>query len=289
MARISYVNGRYIDHQRAVVHIEDRGYQFADGVYEYIAFYSHMPLDMEPHINRLMRSLDELEIAMPVAKEALPVIIGELISRNRRDDGGIYIQITRGVARRDHAFPSVNVRPSLVITICGAKTPKPQDFTNGVEVITHNDNRWGRCDIKSVSLLANVLAKQEAVSNKVKEVILVDKNGFVTEGAASNVFIVTKSGDIVTHQADESILSGITRGVVVDIANSMGITVLERSFSIKELVEASEVFITSTSINVLPVVKIGDKVIGNGKVGELTNKLQMLYNSHIYEQTGKKF
>lgn len=288
MARIAYVNGRYVDHAQASVHIEDRGYQFSDGIYEYVAFYNSKLLDGDLHFKRLERSLKELHIAEPVNPSALRIIVRELIEQNGREDGGLYIQVTRGVAKRDHLFPK-NVRPALVMTICGAKTPKPREFESGVKVITQPDRRWARRDIKSVSLLANILAKQESGRSGVREALLVDTDGTINEGSASNVFIVNKSGKLITHQADENILGGITRDVLLRLARKAGISVEERPFSVAEAKSAAEAFITSTSINVLPVVKIDDKLLGNGDVGAITKQLQELYNSHIYKQTGKKF
>lgn len=286
MARIAYVNGSYVNHSQAFVHIEDRGYQFSDGVYEYIAFYNRKLLDGELHLKRLGRSLKELKIAEPVFRSALPIIIRELIEKNGRDDGGLYIQVTRGVAKRDHVFPK-NIRPSLVMTICAAKTPKPREFSEGVKVITSADNRWVRRDIKSVSLLANILSKQEAASAGVREALLAEADGMINEGSASNVFIVNEKGTLITHHADENILGGITRDVIIKLARKAKIPVEERAFNIVEAKSAQEMFITSTSINVLPVVKIDDKLIGKGKVGDITKKLQELYNAHIYKQTGK--
>ncbi len=286
--RIAYVNGRYIEHSQASVHIEDRGYQFSDGIYEYIAFYNGVLLDGDLHFKRLERSLKEMEIAPPVSAAAMRIIANELIERNGRDDGGLYVQVTRGVAARNHLFPK-NVRPALVMTVCGAKTPKAQEFEDGVKVITHIDNRWGRRDIKSISLLANIIAKQESSRQKVREAILVEKDGTVNEGSASNIFIVDKVGSLVTHPADHDILGGITRDVLIKLAHKAGIAVDERKFDIAEAKGANEAFITSTSINVLPVVKIDDRLVGKGKVGEVTLKLQQLYNAHIYKQTGKKF
>lgn len=286
MPRIAYVNGSYVDHAQASVHIEDRGYQFSDGIYEYIAFYNRKLLDGDAHFKRLERSLNELEIGFPVAASALGIIIRELIERNGREDGGLYIQVTRGVARRDHVFPK-NVRPALVMTICGAKTPKPAEFENGVKVITYPDRRWGRRDIKSVSLLANILAKQEASRQKVREALLVRDDGTVNEGSTSNAFIVTKFGTLLTHPLDENILGGITRDVVLKLARKAGISVEEKAFNVTDARNAAEAFITSTSINVLPVVKINDKLIGGGKVGEVTKKLGELYNAHIFKQTGR--
>jgi D-alanine transaminase len=284
MARISYVNGSYVNHAQAMVHVEDRGYQFSDGIYEYIAFYNRTLLDSGLHFGRLERSLKELEIAQPVSLQALQIISRELIDRNGRENGGLYIQITRGVCKRDHPFPK-NVRPALVMTVCGEKTPKAVEIKDGVKVISHPDNRWERRDIKSVSLLANVLAKQEASRRQVREAWLMEKDGTVNEGSVSNAFIICKAGELVTHPANNHILGGITRSVVLKLAKEAGIPVAERVFNITEAKAAAEAFITSTSANVLPVVKIDDRLVGDGRVGEITRKLQGLYNDHIYKQT----
>ena len=286
MSRISYVNGRYMHHSEAMVHVEDRGYQFSDGIYEYIAFYNQKLVDGAAHFKRLERSLKELQIAMPVSLAVLGIIVRELIERNGREDGGLYIQITRGVAKRDHAFPK-HTKPSLIMTICGAKLPKPDEVERGVKVVTCEDIRWGRCDIKSVSLLGNVLAKQKAAEMKAREAWLVDGMA-VTEGSASNAYIVTKSGELVTHHASKSILGGITRDVVLKLARGQGIKVSERAFNIVEIEHAAEAFITSTSANVLPVVIVNNIIIGNGKPGLVTITLQELYAKHIFKQTGKQ-
>ena len=286
--RISYVNGSYQHHSEASVHVEDRGYQFADGIYEYIAFYNGKLLDGEAHLKRLERSLKALDIAMPMNMRALNIVIGELIKRNARADGGLYLQVTRGVSRRDHPFPK-HTRPSLVMTVCAAKTPKTHELEAGVKCITCRDMRWGRCDIKSVGLLANVLAKQEAARKQTREAWLVEDDGMVTEGSVSNAYIITKDGTLVTHHTDESILGGITRDVVLRLARKAGIKVEERAFNLVEVKSAAEAFITSTSANVLPVVKIDDMLIGKGRPGEITKKLQQLYCAHIFKQTGKQF
>jgi len=285
MTRIAYVNGQYVQHGEASVHIEDRGYQFADGIYEYIAFYNRKMLDADLHFKRLARSLKELKIAMPVAAGALPIIARELIERNGREDGGLYIQVTRGVARRDHAFPK-NVKPALVMTVCAAKLPKAQDVRNGVRVITRPDIRWGRCDVKSVALLANILAKQDAAERSAREAWLV-KGDVVTEGSASNAYIVTAAGELVTHHANKSILGGVVRDVVLKLARDAGIKVSERAFNVVEIPDAAEAFITSTSANVLPVSHVDEQRIGDGKPGAVTVKLQELYAGHMFEQTGK--
>ena len=287
MSRISYVNGSYVHHSEAAVHVEDRGYQFSDGIYEYIAFYNRKLLDGVLHFERLERSLKELHIPMPVSIAAFNIIVRELIERNGRDDGGLYIQVTRGVARRDHAFPK-HTKPALVMTICAAKLAKPEDVAKGVKSITQPDIRWGRCDIKSVSLLGNILAKQAAAEKNVREAWLIDGQT-ITEGSASNAYIVNSAGELVTHPLAPGILGGVTRDVVLKLAREAGITVHERAFTLSHLASATEAFITSTSANVLPIVKIDDNLVGDGKVGKVTKKLQELYVKHIFKQTGKQF
>ena len=288
MARISYVNGRYVHHQEATVHIEDRGYQFSDGIYEYIAFYNRTLLDGDLHLARLERSLKELSIAMPMTRAAMMIVIRELLERNDREHGGLYIQVTRGVARRDHTFPKQPPKPAFVMTVCAAKFPKPQEISDGVKVISFPDQRWARRDIKSVSLLANVIAKQEATRKQSREAWLID-DGKISEGAVSNAYIVTKDGELVTHPADHHILGGITRDVVLKLARKAGVKVSERAFGMDDVKRAAEAFLTSTSVNVLPVVKIDDASIGAGRPGEVTRKLQSLYVAHIKKQTGYDF
>jgi len=287
MAKISYVNGSYVHHAEAAVHIEDRGYQFSDGIYEYVAFYNRKMVDADLHFKRLERSLKELQITMPVSIAALSIIIRELIERNGREDGGIYIQITRGVAKRDHAFPK-NTKPALVVTISASKLPSAELISKGMKVITQPDTRWARRDIKSISLLGNIMAKQAATEVQAREAWLVDGVN-VMEGSASNAYIVTKSGEVVTHPATHAILGGITRDVVLKLARANKIHVSERVFNTVEMVDAAEAFMTSTSANVLPVVMIDNRRIGSGKPGPITLQLQELYAKHITEQTGKQF
>jgi D-alanine transaminase len=281
------VNGRYVQHGHASVHVEDRGYQFADGVYEYIAFYNRTLLDGEEHLKRLERSLGELEIGLPVSLKSMWIIARELIARNSREDGGLYIQVTRGVARRDHAFPKA-IKPSLVMTVTHAKLPKLAEVEQGVKVISTRDTRWSRRDIKSVALLANVIAKQEAARQQTREAWLVDAEGMVSEGAVSNAYIVSREGVLITHPADRHILNGITRQVVLKLARKAGVEVVERPFSLNEAHNAAEAFITSTSANILPVVQLDDRRIGAGKPGPVTKKLLKLYLDHVKQQTRKQ-
>jgi D-alanine transaminase len=276
MARYAYVNGRYVDHRDARVHIEDRGYQLADGVYEVVGVRDGKLLDESPHIDRLDRSLRELRIAWPVARPTLGFIIRELMRRNRLRDGLVYMQVTRGVARRDHAFPTIPVKPALVLTTKNTRhlgvDPGP-----GVSVKSHPDIRWGRCDIKTVALLPNVLAKQAARERGAYEAWLVDDKGCVTEGASTNAWIVTPQGELVTRQTDNGILAGITRGTLKSIANALQLKFVERPFTLGEAKQAKEAFITSATSFVTPVVKIDGETVGDGKPGPPARRLREEY------------
>jgi D-alanine transaminase len=287
MSRTAYINGAYVPQHEAVTHIEDRGYQFADGVYEYIAFYNGRFLDLDAHLARLWSSLEKLRIAPPMSPAALRIVIAELVARNRRTDGGLYLQISRGVARRDHAFPA-GTKPVLSMTVCAPKTPKAHELKEGVRVISRPDIRWGRCDIKSLALLPNILAKQDVAEAKAREAWLILTDGTVTEGSASNAFIVT-GGTLRTHPADHHILPGITRDIVLRLAREHGIPAEERAFTLAEAKAAQEGFITSTSPNVLPVTRIDDTVLGDGAPGPVTQRLMALYFAHILALTGRNF
>jgi D-alanine transaminase len=287
MARISYVNGRYVNHSQAFVHMEDRGYQFSDGVYEVIAFYNGRLLDEDLHMKRLIRSLSELKITPPMTEKSLRLVIRELLTRNHRENGTLYIQISRGVAKRDHAFPK-EAAPALVMSVSGPKMPKEKEVRDGIKVITYPDQRWQRRDIKSVSLLANIIAKQAAAAEGAREAWLMDSD-LIIEGSSSNSAIVNAKGEIITTPADERILEGITRTVVLDIARKAGIKIVERPFSLKEAKAAKEAFMMSTTANILPVVRIDDATVADGKPGKITLKLLGLYFEHIYRQTGKRW
>ena len=279
MSRIAYVNGRYARHRQAAVHVEDRGYQFADGVYEVIAVRGGHLIDRGPHLDRLGRSLGELGIAWPMSRGALTVVLNQCVRRNRVDDGIVYLQMSRGVARRDHAIPA-NPVSSLVVTARN-QTMAPEHFEAGIRVVTIPDIRWKRCDIKSISLLPNVLAKQAAKDRGAFEAWQVDEEGFITEGSSTNAWIVAPDGVLVTRHLGASILSGITRLVFLDLARRHNITLVERSFSRDEALEASEAFLTSTTSCILPVVQIDDHVLRNGRPGPMTRRLRALYDEYI--------
>jgi D-alanine transaminase len=281
LSRIAYVNGRYVPHRDASVHVEDRGYQFADGVYEVCEVRAGRLVDERRHIDRLERSLKELRIAMPMPRNALGVVLRETLSRNRVRDGIVYLQITRGAARRDHAFPAAGTLPNIVITAKNHDLAKLEQGANdGIAVISVPDNRWERVDIKSVSLLPNVLAKQAAREAGAKEAWFVDAKGFVTEGASTNVWIVTREGAVVTKPADFGILRGITRTVVLEVIAEHGLKLEERPFTMDEAYAAREAFITSATQFVTPVVQIDGRPVGNGAPGLIASALRRDYHDH---------
>lgn len=281
MSRIAYVNGRYLPLAHASVNIEDRGYQFSDGVYEVCEVRGSRLVDERRHIERLQRSLSELRIAMPMAPESLGVIMREVVRRNRVRWGIVYLQITRGVARRDHAFPPPGTRPAIVVTARNLDFASAEKLAaEGVAVISVPENRWDRVDIKSVSLLPNVLAKQTAREQGAREAWFVDKQGFVTEGSSSNAWIVTRNGTVVTRQVDTAILKGVTRTVVLDIIAAQGLKLDVRPFTMDEAKEAREAFITSASQTVMPVVKIDGRPVGNGGPGLIASALRRDFYRH---------
>ena len=280
MARIAYVNGRYVPHREAAVHVEDRGYQFADGVYEVIAVNAGRFVDAEPHLDRLDRSLGELRITPPMTRPALYHVMHEVKRRNRVENGIVYLQATRGVARRDHPFP-VEAETALVVTGSRKPPPDPGILETGVDAVSVPDNRWKRCDIKSVSLLPNILAKQTAREAGAYEAVFVDEEGFVTEGSSTNVWIVTPGGELLTRGLDHGILAGVTRGTIFKLAERLGLAFAERRFTIDEARRAREAFVTSATSCVTPVVRIDEAVIGNGKPGSTARVLFEVYARHM--------
>jgi D-alanine transaminase len=280
MQKISYVNGKYMPHNKCYVHIEDRGYQFADGIYEVLSVKDSVILNKEIHFKRLLRSLNELAIKLPINENAINIIIKELMRRNKRQNCTIYLQITRGVAPRRHDFPSHN-NSSLVITISNLKKPLDTNLSHGVTVITGPDNRWQRCDIKSIALLANILSKQLASSKGCYETWLFDADNNITEGSSSNSFIVTSDNIIVTHPATNNILGGVTREVIIELALKNNFKLVQRKFSVSEAIKAKEAFLTSTTNGIMPVIKIDDHVIGSGMPGAISQGLRSLYDDYL--------
>jgi D-alanine transaminase len=285
MSRIAYVNGRYLPLRDATVHVEDRGYQFADAVYEVCEVRGGRLIDERRHLDRLDRSLRELRIRMPMARAALSVVLREVVARNRIGYGTVYLQIGRGVARRDHAFPPPETEPSLVVTARPLnKARNEASAEKGIAVVSVPDNRWGRVDIKTTGLLPNVLARQAAIEQGARDAWFVDKDGFVTEAASANAFIVTPGGTLVTRQVDHGILRGITRTVTFEAIKAQGLTVEERPFTLEEAYRAREAFVTSASQIVLPVVEIDGHAIGNGKPGPVAVALRQEF--HRFAETG---
>jgi D-alanine transaminase len=280
MARIAYVNGRYRPLAGVAIAIEDRGYQFADGVYEVIKVLAGRPRDLDRHLERLERSLAALAIRPPMTRAALTAVLAETLRRNRLPDALLYLQITRGSAARNHLYPK-HARPTLVVTVRKPSFPSASERDQGVGVITCPDLRWGRCDIKSINLLPNVMARQQAAAAGCREAWLVDREGMVTEGSASNAYIVDQEGRLVTHPLSERILGGVTRSVVLEIARGAGIPVVERPFSLAEAQAAREAALTSTSSLVLPVTAIDERTVGNGHPGTVVRQLMTLYDAHL--------
>ncbi|MBS27492.1 MAG: D-amino acid aminotransferase [Alphaproteobacteria bacterium] len=276
MPRIAYVNGRYLDHRHAAVHVEDRGYQFADGVYEVINLYRNRLIDEDAHLDRLDRSLRELQMDWPMSRQAMKVIMRELVRQNRYATGLVYIQVTRGVAPRDHKFPE-DVRSALVMTVRPMLEFPAEMIEDGVKIIVIDDMRWKRPDIKAIALLPNVMGKQMAAEEGAFEAWMRDADGFITEGTSSNAWIVTAAGTLITHPEGQDILRGITRQEIIALADELGIPFEERKFTADEASAAREVFMSNSSHFVTPVTRIGDVTIANGKPGSLSLALHERY------------
>jgi len=285
MSHIAYVNGRYLPQQQAAVHIEDRGYQFADGVYEVFCVWNGIPVDYAAHIARLNRSLRELRMAAPLSDAGFAFINREIIRRNRLEKGIVYIQINRGVAPRAHPFPGPHVKPSVVITAKHGAGPSEVMAAKGVSVVTAPDLRWARRDIKTVNLLPNILVKQAAVEAKAYEALLYKPDGTVTEASASNAWIITRDKTIVTHPATQDILGGVTRTTVLKIARAAGYAVQERPFTLEEARQAKEVFLTGTTTFVMPVVEIDGRPVANGGPGTISLDLRQRYRAYLDQLT----
>ena len=276
MERIIYVNGEYLPEQSAKVSVFDRGFLFADGVYEVSAVLRGQLIDNQHHMRRLRRSLQELAMVSPADDITIESIQKELILRNGVDEGIVYIQITRGVADRDFAYPK-DSPPTLILFTQHKKIIKSPAAETGLKVITTEDIRWGRRDIKTVSLLAASMAKMMAIDQGADDAWLVDQEGNITEGSSCNAYIITNDNTIITRQLSSDILHGITRKAVLQLANTNALQVRERPFSVQEACQAKEAFITSASSFVLPVVQINNHVLGDGRPGPITDRLRSLY------------
>lgn len=277
MSRVAYVNGTYRPHSQAVVHIEDRGFQFADGVYEVWSVFDGQLADYEGHMERLGRSLTELRIDIPMTAQALGVVLRETIRRNRVRNGIVYLQVTRGTAPRDHAFPR-GVAPSVIVTAKSIDLKKGEaQAERGAAGVTHPDIRWGRCDIKTVGLLPNAIAKQAAREKGAYEAILFDEMGMVTEGSSTNAWIVDEHGKLRTRDTQANILRGITRAAILKLVKEEGIELDERAFSVEEAKRAKEVFVTAASSFVMPITSLDGEKIGDGKPGPVATRLRQVY------------
>jgi len=278
VSRIAYVNGRYAPHAQAAVHIEDRGFQFADGVYEVWSVFDGRLADADGHFERLARSLSELRIDQPMTRAALERVLRETVRRNRVTHGIVYLQVTRGAARRDHAFPEPGTPTTVVVTARSVDIAASEaKAAKGVAVVTHPDQRWGRCDIKTVGLLPNALAKQAARETGAYEAWLIDAQGMVTEGASTNAWIVDASGTLRTRDTGANILRGVTRKALLKIAAELQMRVEERPFTLAEAQGAREAFVTAASSFVMPVVKIDGVQVADGHVGPVAKRLRALY------------
>ncbi len=285
--RIAYVNGRYLRHDHAGVHVEDRAVQFADAVYEVFGVAGALILDETEHLERLERSLRELSIAMPVSRDVLRLILRELARRNRLANGLIYLQVTRGAVRRDHAVPANGPRPTLILT---AREIDParieQRRKEGIVVITRPDERWARCDIKSTSLLPNILAKTAARAEGAFEAWLIDRDGYVTEGSSTTAWIVDQGGRLVTRDLSNAILPGVTRRVIEALARECQIPVVERRFTLAEAQAAREAFVTAATLGATGIVSLDGVRIGDGVPGPVTRRVHELYTDAALKAAG---
>lgn len=275
MTRISFLNGQFIDHDKAFVHIEDRGFQFADSVYEVILFHKEKLIDAKPHLDRLFRSLDKVNIKHNFSQDKIIADVIELFKKNNLETGFVYMQITRGSTNRVPYCPK-DLNPTFVMTVAQSKNYTKEDFEKGLSLMSHDDIRWQRCDIKTVALLASSLTNQKAKDLGFDDALFV-REKIVGEATYSNFFIVDEKNNLITKSVDNAILEGITRNRIIDLAKKNNINVIEKNFGLDEVFKASEAFLTSSTLGVRPVVMIDKKSIKNGKVGNITKKLSDLY------------
>lgn len=279
---ICYINGKYMPKIESKISIEDRGLNFSDGIYEVIRFKNKKLLNFKDHQTRLERSLNEIKITFPFAsKKSVKIIILNLLKVNSYENGFVYLQITRGTATRNHLFPKF-IKPNVILSLY--PEPDISNLSQGVSIILTDDMRWKRCDIKSVSLLPNVLGKQYAHENGCYESWQMDKEKYITEGTTSNAFIVSKTGKIKTHPLNNKILGGVTRNTLIRAAKLKKVPIVEKAFSLKDLLNCEEAFLTSTTVGVLPVTKINNKKVKSGEIGSQTKKLIKIYNEFLKNQ-----
>lgn len=274
-----FINDEFVDESEGKINYSDRGYNFGDGIYEYIRIYDGKVFTSKEHYERLFRSAKEIGLNLEgYSVEGLTEVTKTLAAKNNVVNGGVYIQVTRGVAPRNHPFPDVSTKP--VFSAFSKSYDRPyEELKNGVKAITVDDIRWLRCDIKSLNLLGNVLAKEKAAQNGAAEAIM-HRDQTVTEGSSSNVYAV-KDGKIYTHPANNLILNGITRRIIKKSAEALNIPFIEEAFTLDFLNDADEVIISSTSIEVMPVIQVNDNKIGDGKVGQITKQLQKSFDNYI--------
>lgn len=282
MSKVAYVNGRYVAQRDASVNVEDRGYQFGDGIYEVIHVHGGRFVDEALHLDRLERSLREIRLPMPMPRASLRVVLEEVVRRNRITEGLVYMQVTRGVARRDHAFPTKPVPPALVVTAKRTPPfPKAAEGWTGTAV-TVPDQRWARCDIKTVNLLPNVLARQAARDAGATEAIMVDQaTGMVREGASTSVWIVDAQGVLRTRPLDHAILPGCTRAALIAELRAEGIPFEEGEYDLATLRAAREIFLTSATSFVKPMLRLDGAPVGDGHVGPVARRLFGLFARHV--------
>ena len=276
MPNLSYIDGNYHNYYDSKIHINDRGYHFGDAVYEVILYNQGVFYDFDEHINRLFRSLHSIDIQFSITKKTIELIVKNLIRLNKISFGSVYIQVSRGIADRNHTFNNLNIKPILTI-ITSKKHNNINNDIIGVKAITVRDNRWARPDIKTTQLLPNVLAKTKANKQGAYESIFIDDEGYVTEGSSSNIWIINKDNEIITRSIDGKILSGITRKTIAKFSKLNDLTVIENKFSKDEMLNAKEVFLTSASSFVTPITEIDNLKINKGVVGEMSIKLKKLY------------
>ncbi|WP_181702785.1 D-amino-acid transaminase [Chthonobacter albigriseus] len=282
MARIAYVNGRYVPHREAGVSIDDRGLQFGDAVYEVCEVRDGALIDLPLHLDRLEHSLGALGMAMPMPRGSLVAVLKQVALRNKVHYGHLYWQISRGVARRDHGFPKGAASTLIVTGYPGNLAKYEANAAAGVACVTHPDERWARVDIKTTGLLPNVLAKQAARTAGAYEAILVRPDGTVSEGSSTSVWIITQDGTLVTRPPGPEILPGITGAVLRRVAAREGCSVEERPFTVEEAKSAREVFLTSAGNTVMPVVRIDDAIIANGAPGSIATRLRTAYHAYVH-------
>jgi D-alanine transaminase len=279
MSRISYLNGQFLPHEKCFVHIEDRGFQFADGVYEVTLFKNGKLIDVEAHLQRLWRSLAEIKIAHNFVADDLKKMQLELFAQNKMSEGNCYLQITRGASNRVPNCPK-DLTPTIVATVSLGKKMSDEEFEKGVSLMTHEDIRWQRCDVKSVGLLASTLINQKAKDLGFDDAVFV-RNGVVTEGTFANIFMVDANQTLITKAPSNHILCGVTRNRLIELAQKIGLKIIEKDFGVDELTKAQEVFLTSSNLILRPATKVDGKIIGDGKAGKVARILSAAYREFL--------